>query len=239
MIKKIKDYEYRTYQFRIKNTHPLFNYCDDICFKSKNLYNVANFYIRQTFSGLRKEPTLRHENETNVISNINSNITKLNEIRIDTFDKRKDYKTTKVKKEEPSLFKELDKTNSFVGFTLLDGIFKISEQSDYKNLPAQTNQLTLKLLEKDWKSFFMANNEYKINPSKFKGKPKPPKYAKKDGRKITKFTNQSCLIKNKNDKVYLSFPKTKLTLELGKEIGSKINKLKEVRIIPNSPQGTP
>ena len=69
-----KDCEYRTYQFRIKKSNPLFNYCDEMCFNSKNLYNIGNFYIRQAFSGLKKEEALRHENEITVINNINKNI---------------------------------------------------------------------------------------------------------------------------------------------------------------------
>lgn len=34
---------------QIKRTHPLFNTCDDLCFKSKSLYNAALFEYRQSF----------------------------------------------------------------------------------------------------------------------------------------------------------------------------------------------
>ena len=106
---------------------------------------------------------------------------------------------------------------------------------DYKSLPAQTNDHTLILLSQDWKSFFCALKEYKINPDKFKGKPQIPRYAKKDGRKVAIFTNQSCKIKTKaingETTYYLIFPKTKLVLNLGTfDISS--NKLQEVRIAP-------
>lgn len=33
----------------INKNHRLFNYCDDVCFKSKNLYNYANYLIRQEY----------------------------------------------------------------------------------------------------------------------------------------------------------------------------------------------
>lgn len=33
----------------INKNHRLFKYCDDVCFKSKNLYNYANYLIRQEF----------------------------------------------------------------------------------------------------------------------------------------------------------------------------------------------
>lgn len=54
MTKKSKEdkLEYRTLQFRINSKHNLFSYCDTITFNSKNLYNVANFYIRQVYTGL-------------------------------------------------------------------------------------------------------------------------------------------------------------------------------------------
>lgn len=125
-----KDYEHRTYQFRIKKSNPLFKYCDKMCFNSKNLYNIANFYIRQAFSGVKKEAALRHENEITVISTVNTNIEELNNIKVITFENRKHYKSNgKIKpKTEPTLFKALDEDNSFIGWCLLDGVFKITIQ---------------------------------------------------------------------------------------------------------------
>lgn len=40
---------YRSEIHIIKKHHELFNYCDDMCFKSKNLYNYANYFMRQEF----------------------------------------------------------------------------------------------------------------------------------------------------------------------------------------------
>ena len=185
---KEKDYEHRTYQFRIKKSNQLFSYCDEMCFGSKNLYNIGNFYIRQAYSGIKKEKDLRHENEETVINTINENIEALNNIKIKTFKDRKNYKNRK-QKDKPSLFSPITKEKPLVSNMLLDGVFKLTEQIDYKSLPAQTNQGVLKLLSNDWKSFFNALKEYKINPSKFKGKPKMPKYAKKNGTKVATFTN--------------------------------------------------
>jgi putative transposase len=39
----------RTQIHIINKNHRLFKYCDDICFKSKNLYNYANYILRQEF----------------------------------------------------------------------------------------------------------------------------------------------------------------------------------------------
>ena len=42
-------YVLRTEVHVIKKNHRLFNYCDDVCYKSKNLYNYVNYLIRQEF----------------------------------------------------------------------------------------------------------------------------------------------------------------------------------------------
>ena len=42
----------------INKSHSFFNECDEICFKSKNLYNYANYLIRQEFINTSKEKAL-------------------------------------------------------------------------------------------------------------------------------------------------------------------------------------
>ncbi|WP_200899755.1 hypothetical protein [Geobacillus stearothermophilus] len=65
----------------------------------------------------------------------------------------------------------------------------------YKELPAQTSQQILRLLDKNWKSFFKAIKDWIKNKEKYLGKPKLPKYKKKNGRNVVIFTNQQCKIK--------------------------------------------
>lgn len=228
--------DYRTLQFKINSNHSLFDYCDSICFNSKNLYNIANFYIRQCYFGLPKNPSDINDNEKNIINSLNDKLNIINNKKIDAFNKRKDYnhKDGRKKKTQPKLLKPLSNTNKFLDKDYLDCFFREIKQSDYLSLPSQTNQKTLDVLYRDWTSFFNGIKEYYKNPSKFNGKPKLPKYAKKDGRKIVIHTNQSCKIKQNKDGVnYVTFPKTNLILELG-NAPLKSNKLKEVRIIPNS-----
>jgi len=153
----------RVEQIQINKTHYLWEYCDTICFKAKNLYNYANYIIRQEF--------------------INN--------------------------------------GKWIRYNALDKLLKNHET--YKELPAQTAQQILKLLDRSWKSFFKAIKDWSKNKSKYLGRPKLPKYKKKDGRSVTIFTNQQCRIKSG----YLTFPKTKLKLKTRVE-GS----LREVRIIP-------
>lgn len=111
----------------------------------------------------------------------------------------------------------------FLNYHDLDYIFKSKES--YKVLPAQTAQQALKLLEASWKSFFRAMKEWKANPRKFLGRPKPPRYKEKNGEMVAIFTNQQCKIKDG----FLHFPK-KANL---KPVKTRINsKLHQVRVLP-------
>ena len=69
---------------------------------------------------------------------------------------------------------------------------------------AQATQQVLRLLYKDWKSFFKTIKDWSKNKEKYKGKPKLPHYKKKNGRNILILTNQN--VKLKND--MLVFPKS-------------------------------
>ncbi len=73
--------------------------------------------------------------------------------------------------------------------------FILKRSDHYKLLKAQTSQQILKLLDKNWKSFFKAIKERKKDWKKFRGRPRPPKY-KKDCSNLLIFTNQNSKIKN-------------------------------------------
>lgn len=138
-----------------------------LCHSAKNLYNLANWYVRQDFF----------------------------------------------------------KLNIFLNYYDLDYILK--DKNVYRELPSQSSQQILKLVNRNWRSYFGALKVYRANPNKFKNKPKIPHYKKKNGEFIVIFTNQQCRIKEG----YLYFPK-KVNL---KRIKTRIKeKLKEVRIIPLS-----
>jgi len=58
---------------------------------------------------------------------------------------------------------------------------QLKRSTNYRQLPAQTGQQILRLLDNAWKSFFRTIKEWKRHPKKFKKKPRPPKYKKKNG----------------------------------------------------------
>ena len=107
----------------------------------------------------------------------------------------------------------------------MDKIIKRDYPEVYQALPAQTCQQILRVIEKDWKSFFKAHQAYKQNPNKFTGRPRLPGYKNKDkGQHMLIFTNQQCKIKN----AFITFPK-KTNLPLLK---TTVDSLQQVRIIP-------
>ncbi len=74
--------------------------------------------------------------------------------------------------------------------------FQAKDHETYKALPAQTAEGILRKLEDNWHSFFASMKEWKADPSKFHGMPRPPKYKEKHGRFTAYFTNQQCKVKN-------------------------------------------
>jgi len=124
----------------IKPANEYYAILDNFCFLSKNLYNHANYIVRQTFI----------------------------------------------------------KGNKWIRYGKLDKQLKTDKEfPDYAAMPtAQTAQQTLRLLDKNWKSFFASIKDWSKNRDKYPGKPKLPKYAGKNGRKPLIVTNQNCKVKN-------------------------------------------
>jgi len=123
-------------------------------------------------------------------------------------------------------FVDLIKGDKYISEFDLSKRLAILNQIDYRSLPIQTSQQVIKLLFKNWKSFYKAIKQYKIKPKLFKGRPKPPKYKDKDGKNIVIFTNQQVKIKNG----FINFPK-KTNLRF---IKTKVDNLVQIRIIPQA-----
>ncbi len=154
----------------IKRGHNFFDECDTLCFASKNLYNCANYNIRQGF----------------------------------IFGK------------------------TYSNYNLLDRALK--ETIEYKALPAKVAQQVLRVLERNWRSFFAASAEWRENPGKFTGRPKLPKYKdKQKGRNLVVYTIQSISKKSLRAGI-IALSKTNI------KIPTKITPtlVKEVRIVPGT-----
>lgn len=136
----------RVEQQVIRKSHPKFKIIDEMCFQSKNLYNYANYIIRQEF-----------------IEN-----------------------------------------GSYISYKEMN--FNLKHTQNYKKCMSQPANCTLRLLDKNWKSFFVAIKDWKQNPSKYLGMPHPPKYLKKDGRYIWMIPNNTCFIREEG-KIHFAIKK--------------------------------
>lgn len=150
----------------INEKHPFFNECDELCFKSKNLYNKCLYNIRQNFFNTKKY--------------LNYN----------------------------------------------DNYHLIKSSNEYNSLPTKVSCQIIKLVDRNFKSFFRH-----IKSKKRLGKVNIPSYLPPDsGRMIVIYPKQSISKKvfKKGNKIYLS--KSRIYI---KPINiKKYDDIKEVRIIP-------
>ena len=140
-----------------------------------------------------------------------------------------DEKINKLFKKRMNLQSEISKENGLLSYNFLNYYFAHclnTEDNPYKTLPIPTAQQVLRYLEQNWINTFKSIKKYAKNPSNYTGKPKLPKYKKKNGRIKIAFTYQQCKIKDG----YLTFPKTDLTIKLGFDCSDL--SLKEVHIVP-------
>jgi putative transposase len=60
----------------------------------------------------------------------------------------------------------------------------------FKEIGSNSGQYTLKILEQNWKSYFAAKKDWSVNPHKYLGKPRLPKYLdKENGRFVWVLSN--------------------------------------------------
>ena len=191
---------YRTRQYRISKNHILYDYCRDICRSSAVLYNRANFILRQYSSSVDSMAGFKplFSNQMMIYRLVRDNLS-----------------GTKYLGD-----------SKWLSYNALDHLLKVTRDKAYYALPSQANQQILKLLLRDYKSFFEAIKVYGRNPEAFTGRPKMPGYMSQGSFKTAVLTNQICRIKDG----YLKFPGTKDKLSLG-QLPEEVC-LKEVRIKP-------
>lgn len=103
---------------------------------------------------------------------------------------------------------------------------EVKSHESYQALPAKVANDVLRLLEKNWKSFFKAMQAYKQDPSQFVGPPALPKYKDKQvGRNILIYDIQALSKTALRNGVIVP---SKLSIE----IPTKQTTVQQVRIIP-------
>lgn len=159
----------------VKSSNPFYDMLMEFCYRSKNIYNHANYLIRQEF-----------------ISN-----------------------------------------GKWIRYAELDKTLKADkEYNDYAEMPtAQSAQQILRLIDKNWKSFFKSIKDWSKHKEKYLGRPKLPKYLKKNGSYLLVLTNQNCQIKDE----YVCFPKVFNGFTIKPQFIKRADykSFQQVRIIPH------
>lgn len=155
---------YRVTQRIISSDDLLYPYFDDLCRKSKLLYNAALFRVRNIFTGYDKEH--RTENEVEVFQEV-----------------------ALLQRSYPNMH-----VRRVISYTHLEKMMRVTENPDFfSGLPRQTAQQMVKQSVTDFKNWLASLREYKKHPEKYLGKPKMPRYKKSDLTTVI-ITNQDAVL---------------------------------------------
>ena len=194
---------------------------------SKCMYNTANFYIRNTMTGIKKSPEERTHLETEVLHYVFTGIQKANEAIGQKRMKKKfeDLKLAQIggmncaviayslASQEPFQYPTVKKW--FLSYNTLDAIFKFTDNPVYKRMNSQVNQNAIRKVTAAWEGYFESLKQYKTNPAGYTGKPKIPGY-KNTEESTAWFSKQVAKLKEEDGKSYLQFVNQKERFCIGK-----------------------
>ncbi|NLV93246.1 MAG: IS200/IS605 family element transposase accessory protein TnpB [Candidatus Riflebacteria bacterium] len=195
---------HNTKYFQKRNNNKLSKFFDYETEGAKNLKNTANFYIRNTMTGIKKDkPT---QNEQEVLDTVFSNIEPINKKLRENYDKKiakikkdknlsEEEKQRKIKRTHLKQFKAPTKEKWFLSYEFLDALFRHINLPEYRAIESHIAQKAIREVTDSWISYFESLKEYNKNPERYTGKPKIPGYIKKD-RSTAIVTNQLAYISN-------------------------------------------
>ena len=158
--------------------------------EAKNLYNTANFLVRQVATAFRKDPVTGvhvriddlHPNQCDAIVVFNRHADAIN-------DKRRAKAAGKEK--EPKLLARLEDRMTVspltvaLDVTLLDNVVRDWRDCDgdvvYRRLPAASAQQVVRSVIDTWKASLAALKDWATSPGKYTGRPDFPRFLPKDG----------------------------------------------------------
>ena len=194
---------------------------------AKCMYNTANFYIRNTMTGLKKSPEERTHLEVEVLHYVFTGIQKANET-IGQKRMKKQFEHLKLAQvggmncaviayslasQEPFQYPTAKKW--FLSYNMLDAIFKFTNNPVYKRMNSQVNQNAIRKVIAAWDGYFKSVKRYIANPEGYTGKPKIPGYKKTD-ESTAWFSKQVAKLKEEDGKSYLQFVNQKERFYIGK-----------------------
>ena len=191
---------------------------------AKCMYNAANFYIRNTMTGIRKSPEERTAHETEVLHYVFTGIQKANAHSYEVYCKKRErYKKTggmagavAMSKLKYKVVPYPTRDEWFLSYTVLDAIFKYTDHPTYRRMNSQVNQNAIKKTVKSWKSYFQLQKDYAIHPEKYKARPRIPGYVKNLAMTAA-YTNQTAKFIRKDGRAYLQFVNHRQPVLIGRE----------------------
>ena len=186
--------------------------------------NTANFYIRNTMTGIRKSPEERTALETEVLHDVFTGIQKANREAEKRFLSKWErlVKTGGMKSAirrsrlVQTVFSYPTKDKWFLNYETLDAIFKETSHPVYRRMNSQVNQNAIRKTVKSWIGYFKSMKEYAACPEKFLGKPKQPGYIRTQ-QATAWWTKQTARLTFQAGKAYLQFVNLKEMFCIGKE----------------------
>ena len=190
----------------IHKADKMYLYIDRACLCANNMYNVANFHIRNLMTGLKKSISLRTDNEATVIKAFGSSIPAINSsLRVKRFckifrifqDKSLSIaaRETRASKVKCLRFSMPTEDKWFASYELLDAVFRYTENTDYRAFHSHVIQNAVSDCCEAWDGYFAGLRTYSPS-SGHTGKPRIPGYRKSGGRSTAVFSNQACSIKH-------------------------------------------
>jgi len=130
--------------------------------------------------------------------------------------------------------REFVETGKWLRYQELDRILRQDlEYPDYANMPgAQSAQQTLRLLDTNWKSFFISIKDWSKNKDKYMGKPRLPRYKPKDGKMVLIVTNQQ--VRQKDNLLHLPKSFQGFTIRPRCVTLPNFERLNQIRFIPQN-----
>lgn len=175
----------RTINFKNKSS-VFWKYFTENTTDTRCMRNTANFYIRNTMTGIRKSPEERTALETEVLHDVFTGIQKANREAEERFLSKLERlvksggmkSAVRRSRLVQTVFSYPTKDKWFLNYETLDAIFKETKHPVYRRMNSQVNQNAIRKTVKSWVGYFESMKEYAVCPEKFLGKPKLPGYIR-------------------------------------------------------------
>ena len=155
----------------IHKTDAMYLYIDRACLCANNMYNVANFHIRNLMTGLKKDLSLRTENERSVIRTFAVSIPVINfSLRVKHFVKifrifldrslSTATRRTRLSRVKYLQFSMPTAEKWFASYELLDAVFRHTENTDYRSFHSHVIQNAISDCCEAWEGYFESRKAY-------------------------------------------------------------------------------